>query len=67
MLPCQRVINLTIRAPFQGNFASDTASVDVDEEVAHYQEVLPTMPLEIPVTFSAGQAMVTAESPNLLV
>ena len=47
-------------APFTGVFTSDGTSVAVDEEWVDYQEVTPDLPLEIPVTFSEGEATLTA-------
>lgn len=48
-------------APFRGDFESDGVSVAVANEWLHYEELMPTMPLEVPVTFSEGQATVTAD------
>jgi hypothetical protein len=48
-------------APFRGDFESDADGVTFPDEWLHYEAVLPTMPLEIPVTFTEGQAMVTAD------
>lgn len=51
---------LNTLAPLKAAVSADNASIQVDSGWAAYAEVAPALPLQIPLTLSAGQATVMA-------
>jgi hypothetical protein len=48
-------------APFQASFSSSNDTVVVSEDWSTYEQIDPPMPLEVPLTLSAGQGALTAD------
>lgn len=48
-------------APFQATILSNNQHVVVDDKWANYEQVVPSLPLEIPVDLSEGESLVTAD------
>ena len=48
-------------APFTMGIIAMGSSIEIDDKWAQYQEVEPTMPLEIPMMFNEGEAIVMME------